>query len=203
MRALYVALARTTLPAHDVAWAQHDCSGERMNSSVDSDGAELRVICGPTAAGKSALAMQSPSARLSILSADSRQIYRGFDVGTAKPSQADRARVPHFGIDVADPAERWSAARFADEARNVHPNTGVPEHSLLEAPGSIFARSPRRSTRRPISIPRAAQTSAPELAQVETGELRRWVQRSIRRGRTSDVRSCSAPRKSRCSPVAV
>jgi tRNA dimethylallyltransferase len=52
-----------------------------------------------------------------IVSADSRQIYRGFDVGTAKPTVDDRARVMHFGIDVADPAERYSAARWAGDAR--------------------------------------------------------------------------------------
>ncbi len=51
-----------------------------------------------------------------IISADSRQVYRGFDLGTAKPSAEDRARVPHAGIDVADPAERYSAARWSSDA---------------------------------------------------------------------------------------
>lgn len=52
-----------------------------------------------------------------IVSADSRQIYRGFDIGTAKPTMDDRASVRHFGIDIADPAERYSAARWADDTR--------------------------------------------------------------------------------------
>ncbi len=52
-----------------------------------------------------------------IVSADSRQIYRGFDIGTAKPTMDDRASVRHFGIDIADPAERYSAARWAHDAR--------------------------------------------------------------------------------------
>jgi len=52
-----------------------------------------------------------------IVSADSRQIYRGFDIGTAKPTQDDRASVRHFGIDIADPTERYSAARWASDAR--------------------------------------------------------------------------------------
>ena len=47
---------------------------------------------------------------LAVISADSRQLYRGFDIGTAKPSAAERARVPHFGIDVVDPTARYSAA---------------------------------------------------------------------------------------------
>jgi tRNA dimethylallyltransferase len=52
-----------------------------------------------------------------IVSADSRQIYRGFDIGTAKPTVDDRASVRHFGIDIADPAERYSAGRWAGDAR--------------------------------------------------------------------------------------
>lgn len=51
-----------------------------------------------------------------IVSADSRQIYRGFDIGTAKPAVDDRASVRHFGIDIADPGERYSAARWAADA---------------------------------------------------------------------------------------
>lgn len=53
---------------------------------------------------------------LTIVSGDSRQIYRNFDIGTAKPTCAERARVPHRCIDVADPTERWSAWRWAKEA---------------------------------------------------------------------------------------
>ena len=80
-------------------------------------GAELRIICGPTAAGKSAIAMALAERRgATIISADSRQVYRGFDIGTAKPSASERARIPHAGIDVADPEERYSAARWAADA---------------------------------------------------------------------------------------
>lgn len=51
-----------------------------------------------------------------ILSADSRQIYRGFDIGTAKPTHGERARVTHYGVDIADAQQRYSAARWASEA---------------------------------------------------------------------------------------
>jgi tRNA dimethylallyltransferase len=51
-----------------------------------------------------------------VISADSRQVYRGMDIGTAKPTTADREAVPHFGIDVVDPGERYSAGRFARDA---------------------------------------------------------------------------------------
>ncbi|HEX6536528.1 MAG TPA: tRNA (adenosine(37)-N6)-dimethylallyltransferase MiaA [Gemmatimonadaceae bacterium] len=81
--------------------------------AVDS----LRVICGPTAAGKSALAMAlARRIPLAVLSADSRQIYRGFDIGTAKPTLGEQRAVPHRGIDLVDPGERYSAAAWADAA---------------------------------------------------------------------------------------
>lgn len=78
---------------------------------------KLRVICGPTAAGKSTLALELAELHDgAIISADSRQIYCNFDIGTAKPTREECARVTHFGINVAEPEERFSAARWAAEA---------------------------------------------------------------------------------------
>jgi tRNA dimethylallyltransferase len=76
------------------------------------------AIVGPTASGKSALALRVAE-RLGgeIISADSRQLYRGMDIATAKPSAAERARVPHHLIDVADPGERYDLFRFQRDAR--------------------------------------------------------------------------------------
>jgi tRNA dimethylallyltransferase len=82
----------------------------------------LIAIAGPTAAGKSALALQlfeRLQGRAEIVSVDSAQIYRGMDIGTAKPDVATRARVPHHLLDLIDPAEVYSAARFAADARNL------------------------------------------------------------------------------------
>lgn len=77
----------------------------------------LPVIVGPTAAGKSSLALQlAEQFHLAIVSADSRQIYRGFDIGTAKPTPADQHRVPHYGINCCDPMQRYSAHQFAADA---------------------------------------------------------------------------------------
>ena len=75
------------------------------------------VLAGPTASGKTELAV-SLALRLNgeIVSADSRQVYRLLDAATAKPSAAQRARVPHHLVDVADPSEAYDAARFAREA---------------------------------------------------------------------------------------
>jgi tRNA dimethylallyltransferase len=75
------------------------------------------VLAGPTASGKSALAMAlAQHIELEIISVDSAQVYRGMDVGTAKPSLGERDQVPHHLIDILDPGERYSAARFASDA---------------------------------------------------------------------------------------
>jgi tRNA dimethylallyltransferase len=75
------------------------------------------VLVGPTASGKSAVALEL-ARRFDgeIVSADSAQVYRGMDIGTAKPDAATRARVPHHLIDLIDPTEAYSAARFRDDA---------------------------------------------------------------------------------------
>jgi tRNA dimethylallyltransferase len=74
----------------------------------------LLVIIGPTASGKSAAALTLAAERGGeIISCDSMQVYRGLDIGTAKPGADERARVPHHLIDVAEPGEEFSAARWA------------------------------------------------------------------------------------------
>ncbi|MBI5276106.1 MAG: tRNA (adenosine(37)-N6)-dimethylallyltransferase MiaA [Burkholderiales bacterium] len=75
------------------------------------------AVAGPTASGKSAAAL--PLARLldaEVISVDSALVYRGMDIGTAKPSVAERAEVPHHLIDIRDPAQLYSAADFARDA---------------------------------------------------------------------------------------
>jgi tRNA dimethylallyltransferase len=72
---------------------------------------------GPTAVGKTAVALAlSAHWPLEVISADSRQIYRRLDIGTAKPTSKERARVPHHGLDLVEPGTRYSAGRFAHEA---------------------------------------------------------------------------------------
>ena len=89
------------------------------------------AIVGATATGKSALAM-ALAERLSgeIVNADALQAYRGFDIGTAKPSRADRERVPHHLLDILDPHETYSAGKFARRAREaiaeIRERGGVP-----------------------------------------------------------------------------
>jgi tRNA dimethylallyltransferase len=80
-------------------------------------GARVPVLVGPTAVGKTAVALAlSALWPLEVISADSRQIYRRLDIGTAKPTPKERARVPHHGLDLVEPGTRYSAGRFAQEA---------------------------------------------------------------------------------------
>jgi tRNA dimethylallyltransferase len=75
------------------------------------------LLMGPTASGKSQLALAlCERFDAEIVSVDSAQVYRGMDIGTAKPDAATRARVPHHLIDLCDPAEAYSAARFREDA---------------------------------------------------------------------------------------
>jgi tRNA dimethylallyltransferase len=80
----------------------------------------VAALVGPTAVGKTAVSL-SLAQRLGaeIVNADSLQVYRELDIGTAKPSLEERARAPHHLIDVADPPEMYDAARFCREGREV------------------------------------------------------------------------------------
>ena len=144
-----------------------------------SDGVVVPVICGPTAAGKTHAALVlAPEVPIEIVSADSRQLYRGFDVGTAKPTAAERRSVPHHGIDVLDPTERASAAWWADHAdrwiRDALARGGVPlvvggtGLYLRALFGTLFDEPPLDPDRR-----RALEA---ELAPLDTAELRRRVE---------------------------
>lgn len=75
------------------------------------------LLCGPTASGKSEWALQlAEHSSIEIVSVDATQVYRGLDIGSAKPSSATRARVPHHLIDLRDPHERYSAGEFVRDA---------------------------------------------------------------------------------------
>lgn len=161
------------------------------------DDASVPVIVGPTAAGKSAVAMWLADrlGDLTIVSADSRQVYRDFDVGTAKPTPEERARVPHACIDVVEPAVRYSAFAWADAAAEaiaaarsggrapvVVGGTGLYVRALF---GDAFVEPALDPGRR------AALQAA--LAGMPTDELRRWCERldppRARLGRVQLLRS--------------
>jgi len=147
-------------------------------SSIDASGeSSVRVICGPTGAGKSALAIElAERYGAIILSADSRQIYRGFDIGTAKPTANDQLRVPHRGVDVADPAERYSAARWADEARSWMADAHAAGRPVVIVGGTGFylrALTEPLFEAPPVDADRRAALES-VLESIPTDELRRW-----------------------------
>lgn len=78
---------------------------------------KIIVVCGPTASGKTALGVELALAHHGeVVSADSMQIYRSMDIGTAKPTPVEMQGVPHHMLDVADPGEDWSVARYVHAA---------------------------------------------------------------------------------------
>ncbi|MEX1043530.1 MAG: isopentenyl transferase family protein, partial [Acidimicrobiia bacterium] len=80
----------------------------------------MLVVVGPTAAGKSVVALEvAERFGARIVSLDSMQVYRGMDIGTAKPSAHERSRVPHSMIDLVDPSMEYTVREFQREARSV------------------------------------------------------------------------------------
>ena len=111
------------------------------------------VVCGPTASGKTALSIElAKKVNGEIVSADSMQIYREMNIGTAKPTKDEQNEAPHHMIDVADPGENYSVARYAQEASIIVDNilskgkvaiicggTGLYINALIN--GTSFAES--------------------------------------------------------------
>ena len=102
-------------------------------------GPELLFIVGPTASGKTALALREAERReAAILSCDSLCLYRGMDIGTAKPTEEEQGRIRHYGLDLANPEEPYSVARyiaFRDTVLEDHRRRGRP---LIVVGGSGF-----------------------------------------------------------------
>jgi len=143
-------------------------------------GARVPVLVGPTAVGKTAVVMALAAHwPLEVISADSRQVYRRLDIGTAKPSRKERARVPHHGVDLVDPGARYSAGHFArdgvcwlDEIRSrgklpvVVGGTGLYVRALAEG---LFAEPV-------LDVARRRSLDA-WTARLEAIELLRWAAR--------------------------
>jgi tRNA dimethylallyltransferase len=111
----------------------------------------LIVVAGATATGKTELGIRLGEAFLAegrravVISADSRQVYRGLDIGTAKVSAADRARVPHAGLDLVDPDERFALSDFAVHARAALAEVAQPDGVALLVGGTgLYLRTVAR-----------------------------------------------------------
>lgn len=121
-----------------------------LDSSLTSFSASvpgLIVLCGPTASGKSSLAI-AVAKRLNsvILSADSRQVYQEFNIGTAKPTPTEQAQVPHYLIDICKPTTTLTVADYQDQAqqllkRGFPTTTGQPGIPLLVGGTGLYIRA--------------------------------------------------------------
>jgi len=116
---------------------------------MDSSEIDAVLLLGPTASGKSALGLALAQAlanevTLEIVSIDSAQVYRGMDIGTAKPDRAQRAAVPHHLIDIRDPAQPYSAAEFVRDASAAIGAIRARGHLPLAVGGTmLYARALR------------------------------------------------------------
>ncbi|MFN6460581.1 MAG: tRNA (adenosine(37)-N6)-dimethylallyltransferase MiaA [Nostoc sp. DedVER02] len=113
---------------------------------------KLIVICGATATGKSSLAL-ALAMRLGsvILSADSRQVYREFDIGTAKPTAAEQKLVPHYLIDICDPTDTMTVADYQEQTQGLIASVDVTPLLLVGGTGLYI-----RSIVQGMKIPRVA-----------------------------------------------
>ena len=145
----------------------------------------LIVIAGATATGKTALALEL-ARRLDrgaeIVSADSRQVYRGMDIGTAKATPAERAAVPHHGLDLVDPDEPLHGGRLPSRGpRRARGHRGARRAGLLVGGTGLYLRAvarglPLEHGRRPT--PRSAPSS--RRASPRTAWRRSWPSSSTR-----------------------
>jgi tRNA dimethylallyltransferase len=102
------------------------------------------ALVGPTATGKSALALEVARAHpdVELVTVDSMQVYRGMDIGTAKPTKAERAEVPHHLLDLADPTEDFSLAAFAAAAKAAIAGIEARGHRALLVGGTgLYVRA--------------------------------------------------------------
>jgi tRNA dimethylallyltransferase len=145
---------------------------------ADSSAGPIRVICGPTAAGKTGLALRlAQHADIVVVSADSRQLYRRFDVGTAKPTPEEQRAVRHLGIDVLDPTERASAAWWGDHADAwIRETRAAGREPVVVGGTGLYLRALFGDLFDEPALDAERRTAlGVELATLHTESLRRWV----------------------------
>ncbi|PAX52294.1 tRNA (adenosine(37)-N6)-dimethylallyltransferase MiaA [Brunnivagina elsteri] len=131
---------------------------------------KLIVICGATATGKSGLALEL-AMRLdsAIISADSRQVYREFDIGTAKPSKTEQALVPHYLIDICEPRETMTVADYQDAARVLI--EGKASTHLLVGGTGLYIKAITRGMKIPRVAPNYELRSHLESIRESVGQI--------------------------------
>ena len=178
-RAAAPALRHRAAAARRPRRARRSCSCRARSWSDGLGGGRVPVVVGPTAVGKTAVALALAAHwPLEMISADSRQVYRRLDIGTAKPTRKERARVPHHGLDLVDPGTRYSAGHFARDAEGWladDPRPG-PAAGRRRRHGALHPRAGRRAVSRAArsTRPGAARLDA-FTARLEPLELLRWA----------------------------
>jgi tRNA dimethylallyltransferase len=143
-------------------------------------GARVPVILGPTAVGKTAVALALTAHwDHEIISADSRQVYRRLDIGTAKPTRKERARVPHHGIDLIEPGSRYSAGHFARDAAGwLADIAGRGKQAVIVGGTGLYVRALAEGLfREPALDPARRRSLDAWTARLEPIELLRWAAR--------------------------
>ena len=139
---------------------------------------EALVLTGPTTSGKTALSVEmARRLRGEVVSMDSRQVYRGMDIGTDKVLPGERAGIPHYGVDIVDPDERYSAGKFARDARRWIREIRGRGHVPVVAGGTGFFL---RALLQPLFAepevdPDRRRRLRRYLAEQETERLARWA----------------------------
>jgi tRNA dimethylallyltransferase len=169
----------------------------RPPAAPDPRPGPVLALVGPTAAGKTELALEvAERLGAEVVSADAMLVYRGMDIGTAKPSPADRARVPHHLVDLVDPGEEFSVARFQPLARAAIAEvlgrgrppllvggSGLYFHAVVDdfvfPPTDQAVRSRLEAEAARVGLPelyrRLAAADPPAAARIQPGNLRRTV----------------------------
>ena len=143
-------------------------------------GGKVPVLVGPTAVGKTAVALALTAHwPLEVISADSRQVYRRLDIGTAKPSLKERARAPHHGVDVVEPGCRYSAGHFArDAVRWLADVRGRRKQPMLVGGTGLYVRALAEGLfTEPALDPARRRSLDAWTARLEPIELLRWASR--------------------------
>jgi len=155
-------------------------AGSTIDRDVTIGTFDAVALVGTTASGKTGLSLEvAKRLPVEIISMDSRQVFRGMNVGTAKATPAERAMVPHHGLDVADPRHRFNAGEFSRLARNAIPEIRARGHLPFLVGGTGFFlralthpifREPEIDTDRRSRLQAFLETFATE-------ELHRWLHR--------------------------
>jgi tRNA dimethylallyltransferase len=143
-------------------------------------GGRVPVLVGPTAVGKTAVALAlAELISMEVISADSRQIYRRLDIGTAKPTKRERRRVTHHGLDLVDPGQRYSAGRFAlDGAEWVNEIRRRQKLPVVVGGTGLYIRALAEGLFREPTLPHSRRADLQAwLDRMQSSELVRWAVR--------------------------